>query len=221
MNPRHRPTACARRARRLLAWLACACLLLTVGACASERKDRDTADQDRSVTTLPEADGRDLPALGEPLLIGLAQAKNFHHKADIHLQEGDLDSALAAVRAIATIPFPQGAAEAEDVKLDAGARLAKLLIIKGDLDQAQRVVEENIARSTRRSFFLANLYTVKGEVYEARANLLDDDAADSDDDAAKQRARAARKSAIEAFDRSIAINTELQKALMGEGEDTP
>ena len=199
------------------------CALLTAGACASERTDRDStgqagqAGEDRSVTTLPEANSRDLPALGEDLLIALAQAKNYHHKADIHLHEGDLDSALAAVRAILVIPFPEGAAEAEDVKLDAGARLAKLLIVKGDLDQATRVIDDSIARATRDSFFLANLYTVKGEVYEARANLLDDE----DSDQARNQARAARKSAIEAFDRSIAINTQLQKALVPEGEDKP
>lgn len=210
----NRRGARASRVRPLLAWCLCA---LVAGACASERADTGAADRDRSVTALPEASGRDLPALGEELLIALAQAKNFHHKADIHLQEGDIESALAAVQAIMGIPFPDGAAEAEDVKLDASARLAKLLIAKGDLDQAMRTVEESIAMSTRRSFFLANLYTVEGEVHEARANLLDDDTSEE----ARQQARDARKRAIEAFDRSIAINTELQKALLGEGEDTP
>ena len=152
-------------------------------------------------------------------MIALAQAKNYHHKADIHVQQAQLVEAMNAVRAIEDIPFPDGAPEAEDVKLDARARLAKLLITSGEIDAAMRVVDDGIASASRESFFVANLHTVKGEVFEAMANLLDE--AQESEDAAQaaarqQRARAARRSAIMSFDRAIAINTELQKALMKE-----
>ncbi len=154
-----------------------------------------------------------MPTLGEPLLIALAQARNYHHKADVQLKQANIDDAIASVRAILAVPFPEGAPEAEDVRLDARARLAKLLNVKGAVDEAMSVVDAGIASTERRSFFLANLYTVRGEVFEARANILDED--ESPD--ADARARAARMSAIEAFDRSIEINAELQRALMNEG----
>jgi tetratricopeptide (TPR) repeat protein len=182
--------------------------------CGGERTGQRQADDsaDRSTTRLPDPSGRNLPELGEPLLIALAQARNYHHKADVYLREGQFDDAIDAVTRILAISFPEGALEAEDVRLDARARLGKLLSAQGKTQEAMKVVDEGIASAERRSFFLANLYTVKGEVYEAMANMLDDE--DSED--AKQQARAARRQAIEAFDQSIAINTELQKALMRE-----
>ena len=47
--------------------------------------------------------------------------------------------------------------------------LAKLLAQQGKLDEAMTVVTEGIASASRESFFVANLYTVKGEIHEARA----------------------------------------------------
>lgn len=174
--------------------------------------DRSDRQSGQSTTELPDPSGRSLPELGEPLLIALAQAKNHHHKADVYLQEGKLDEAIDSVRQILAIAFPEGAPEGEDVKLDARARLAKLLNAQGKTQDAMAVVDQGIKEASRQSFFLANLYTVKGEVYEAMANMLDE----QDTEAAKEQARTARRSAIEAFDRSIGINSELQRALMGE-----
>lgn len=191
------------------------CVLATsiavLGGCNGESSSNQP-DDDRSTTTLPEANGRNLPALGEELLLALAQAKNFHHKADVQLKQANIGEALASIREILTIAFPEDAPEAEDVKLDARARLAKLLNVQGNTTEAMSVVDTGIASATRRSFFLANLHTVRGEIYEAMANMLDDDESDE----ARDKARAARRSAIEAFDKSIEINAELQKALMNE-----
>src|SRR3569623_1202829 len=71
--------------------------------------------------------------------------------------------------------------------------------------EAMTVVTEGIAQSQRKSFFVANLYTVKGEIHEARAALLGDD---------KAKATAEKHAAIEAYDASHALDTELQKQLM-------
>ena len=90
--------------------------------------------------------------------------------------------------------------------LDARARLSKLLVVQGKLDEAMRIVEEGIAAAKRRSFFLSNVHTVKGEVHEAIAVTLDD----TDKAAADEQ----RKKAIEARMTSIEIDTELQKKLM-------
>ena len=189
-------------------------LLLIVGAALALACARDEDRGGRSVTRITASDerDRDRQAIDEPLMIALSQAKNFHHKARVYMSDGKLDDATAAVRAILSIRFPAGAPEAEDVRLDARALLAKLLLGQGQVDAAMTVVEEGLATVSRDSFFLANLYTVKGEVLQAQATALDSSGV------AAEHARAVtlRQQAIIALDRSIAINTALQAALMEE-----
>jgi tetratricopeptide (TPR) repeat protein len=144
-------------------------------------------------------------AIGPALMVALGQAKNFHHKAKVYMTDGNLGAATASVRQILSLTFPRGAPEAEDVRNDARALLAKLLVSQGQLDEAARAVDEGLAQSDRESFFVANLYTVQGEIHEARATALGDDKAAATDE---------RHKAIESFDRSIQINTRLQKQLM-------
>lgn len=188
--------------------------LFVLGLCAGAVVGCSRGDDERaggSVTriTSPEERDRDQP-IDEALMLALSQAKNFHHKARVYMTDGKLDDAVAAVRAILTIRFPAGAPEAEDVRLDARALLAKLLLGKGEVDAAMTVVDEGLATASRESFFLANLYTVKGEVLQAQARALDDTGSPAD----RTRAVALRQQAIVALDRSIAINTALQQALM-------
>ena len=112
---------------------------------------------------------------------------------------------VASVREILSLEFPAGAPEAEDVRNDARALLGKLLVGQGDLDEAMHVVQEGIASSQRKSFFVANLYTVEGEIHEARANKLP---------AGDPHVVDEKHAAIEAFDRSSQIDIELQKQLV-------
>jgi hypothetical protein len=151
-------------------------------------------------------------AIDESLMIALSQAKNFHHKARVYMSDGQLPLATTAVRQILSIEFPAGAPEAEDVRIDARALLAKLLVAQGQVDAAMSVVDEGLASATRESFFVANLYTVKGEVLQAQAELLMATGQPADGD----RAREIRKQAIVAFDKSIAINEALQKQILEE-----
>jgi hypothetical protein len=73
------------------------------------------------------------------------------------------------------------------------------------------VVTEGIAQSQRESFFVANLYTVKGEIHEARAAALD-----ASDPANKPKIVEEKRAAIAAYDKSNQINTVLQQQLMEE-----
>lgn len=173
------------------------------GGCADERE----VPARRPVTALPEPDSA---ILGEEVMIALAQAKNFHHKADVYIQEGKTAEAVEALQQLLRVPFPEGAPEGEDVLLDVRARLAKLLLSQGLSEDALLIVDEGIGGAKRRSFFLANLYTVKGEVHEAAARARDQQGNG-------EAAAAARRDAIEAFDESIRINRALQKALVSEG----
>lgn len=212
-SPRHLSTTRstnepATRARRagVAGLLLVLCAAMATAGCSPD----DDAPR-RSVTALPGPD--DGALLSEELMLALSLAKNYHHKADVLAQEARLDEAAGALRQILAVRFPEDAPEAEDVRLDARARLAKLLAAQDRLDEALSVVEEGLAESARRSFFLANLYTVQGELHEARAAALDA----RDTGADRAAAREARRAAIEAFDESIRINRALQKALLDEG----
>jgi tetratricopeptide (TPR) repeat protein len=201
----------ARRWRRA-ARLAAASLVVAALAACSTRRDDGAASRDapRSVTQLIDPSDAESGLISRGLLVALAQAKNFHHKAKVYMTDGNLTAATAALRQILSLSFPPGAAEADDVRNDARAVLAKLLVSQGELDEAARTVDEGLAQSRRESFFVANLYTVQGEIHEARAAALDADPA------RKAAASDERHAAIASYDRSIQINERLQKTLMEE-----
>jgi hypothetical protein len=193
--------------------VALAVVVAGASACSAERDTGAAARGEaapRSATGLADpSEASDL--IGPELLVALAQAKNFHHKARVYMTDGNLSAATASVRQILSLAFPRGAPEADDVRNDARALLAKLLVSQGQLDEADRAISEGLAQSQRESFFVANLYTVQGEIHQARATALDA-GAESD----KAAARDERRAAIAAFDHSIKINERLQKKLMEE-----
>jgi len=184
--------------RKLLAVMFATLLAATVVCCAS---DEEPGSRDGK-TTLPEAEDHQID---ESLMLALQRAKNFHRKAKVYMTDGQLDEAIEAVTQILTVQFPPGSPEGEDIYLDAYALLAKLHVLEGDTGAAMKAVDTGIASVKRKSFFLANLHTVKGEVYEAIAAGFDDPKS--------PEAKAAFKSAIESYDTSNQINEELQKAL--------
>ncbi len=195
--------------------LAIVALGALVPACSTERDAgspaRASDPAPRSATRLTDpADAEASELIGQDLLVALAQAKNFHHKAKVYMTDGNLSAATASVRQILSLSFPRGAPEADDVRNDARALLAKLLVGQGQLDEAAQTVAEGLAQSQRESFFVANLYTVQGEIHEARAAALDAS------DPGKAAAAGERHAAIESYDRSIQINERLQKKLMEE-----
>jgi hypothetical protein len=188
-----------RRVRGVLAVIVMPAVL-AVG-CGAGCSDRDRATSERATAVAEPTDVAD-----QALMLALSQAKNLHHKAKVYMTDGKLDDAIAAVRAILSLRFPAGALEADDVRDDARALLAKLLVEQGKLDDAMTVVMEGIGPSQRDSFFVANLWTVKGEIHEARAAQLD--ASD------KAKASDEKRAAIEAYDRSIQIDQAIQKRVL-------
>ena len=159
-------------------------LAVVVAACSS---------RDEAKPTTRVAEPTDV--IDQDLMVALLQAKNFHHKAKVYMADGNSAAAIASVREILSLKFPPNAPEADDVRADARALLGKLLAGQGQLDEAMRVVEEGIAQSPRESFFVANLYTVKGEIHQAKEE---------------------NHAAIEAWDKSIEINKRLQQRLLEE-----
>jgi hypothetical protein len=188
--------------RKLLTVMFATLLAATVVCCASDEDQPGGGREGK--TTPPEAEDYQID---EPLMLALQRAKNFHRKAKVYMTDGQLDEAITAVTQILSVQFPAGSPEGEDIYLDAYALLAKLQLLEGDTGAAMKAVDTGIASvsAKRKSFFLANLHTVKGEVYEAIAAGYDDPKS--------PEARAALKAAIASYDTSNQINEELQKAL--------
>jgi hypothetical protein len=192
--------------RAAVLWLVI-CVMAGVGAGAIVVVGlRDTAPAvptgEKRITQLP--DPTDVVDLD--LMIALGQAKNFHHKAKVYMSDANTAEAIAQVQAILAIEFPPGSPEGEDVRLDARALMAKLLAERGKIDEAMTVVDQGIGGATRDSFFLANLYTVKGVLHEERATQLA-----AQGPATKARVDDENRAALTAFDKSLAIIEKLQK----------
>lgn len=145
------------------------------------------------------------------MLVQLAEARAWQRRADLHLADGDVTAAIADVQEVLGIRFPTGSADGEDVLLDAYARLARLYLSQagpaGSEESEQRAlaqIEAGRKLTGRDSFFRAHLESVAADVYEARAKRLPD--------AAGQKQ--ARKDAISALERAIAIDRSLQRSLL-------
>ena len=195
-----------RQPRALIVAITTIATITTIAAiaisCSMDREDKEGAATDQSVTNLTDPGA----VIGEELMVTLAQAKNFHHKADVHLIDAELTLAIASLRKILALPFPADAPEGVDVLLDARARVSKLLVTAGDLEEAMTIANDGLASNTRSSFFLANLHTVRGHVWEDVGQRADE----SKD---VKAGREARVNAIKDFDRAIEINNAVLKRL--------
>ena len=145
--------------------------------------------------------------LDERLMASLATARAHHHQADIHLRQKEVDKAMAAVKKILALDLDASYPEAEEARLDAAARLAKLMLGKEQATDALALVDAQIKEARRESFYLSNLHSVRGEVLEHQAKALD---AGGDAGGARKVSR----EALAAFERSIAINKKLQQRLL-------
>lgn len=143
----------------------------------------------------------------EAMLLMLSEARALQRRADLHLLDGDVTAAISDVREVLAIRFPATSPEGEDALLDAHGRLARLLLAQGG-DEAEHKalaqIEAGRKLATRDSFFRAHLESVAAEIYEARAKRQ------SDPSAAKE----ARKEAMRALERAIAIDRHLQRILL-------
>lgn len=150
--------------------------------------------------------GDDQRQLSTALLSRLSAARAYHHQADILLGRGDLAGAIAKVEAVLKLDLDARWPEAEEVRLDATARLAQLLARQGSHARALALIDAALARKPRASFYAANLHSVRGELLEAQVKVLD--AAGK-----KDEAKAMARQAMTALETSIRINKALQRQL--------
>jgi hypothetical protein len=149
----------------------------------------------------------------ERLVLALEEARAWQHRADLELLDGRVDEALHDVEQVLRVAFPTGAAEAEETRLDAWARLAQIRSGRGDEPGALGALESGRREASRDSFYRAHLEAAAGEVLEARGRRLEAVGGA----AAREQARETRREALDAYARSIEINRRVQAALAKEG----
>lgn len=133
------------------------------------------------------------------LLAALGTAQALQHRADELEDTGEIARAVVEARRVLDVPFPAGAAEREDVRLDAHGRIAELELARGALEAADAALDAGLSEATRDSYFRARLRVVRGRVLRARAAAL----RASGDEAG---ARTASEAALVALEESIAEN---------------
>jgi hypothetical protein len=166
-----------------------------VFACSNGTRS-STAPQDRDDVTGSEA-----------LLLALGQVRDYNHSADVSLSMGETEKAIKDLEDALAVTFPDDDPQVTDaVRLDTRARLAKLYLGAGRLDDALKIVDDGVAQAHGDSFFLGNLLHVAGQVHEARAVHAADQGI----------AMAEKRAAIEAYGRSIDCEKRVQRALLKE-----
>jgi tetratricopeptide (TPR) repeat protein len=144
--------------------------------------------------------------LEPPLMALISAARSYHHLADLYLEQANSEQAEKALTDLLAMDLDSRWPEAEDIRLDAVTRLAKLVSDRGEGGRALQLVDEGLARARRTSFYLANLHGVRGDVLQASAKRLSQ--------AGKtEEARLVARRAIEAFSRSIELNKLLMSKL--------
>lgn len=179
---------------------------LSSAGCTRPRDDSGTPTRSSTCPPCPCDDGAGR-TLSAALISRLASARAFHHQADLLLRAGDTEQAITKISAVLALDLSSRWPEAEEVRVDATARLAKLLLKLGRLERATALVDRELKQKPRASFYLANLYSVKGELLEASVKKLE---ANGQKVLARQRA----KEAIAAFEVTIRINKRLQAELL-------
>lgn len=143
----------------------------------------------------------------EAVLIALSEARAWQRRAELLLLDGDLAGAIRSVDEVLQVPFPANTPEAEDVRLDAYLRLARLHLRVGGPDAEERAlaaVESGRKLATRDSFFRAHLENAAADVYRARGERVTD----------SEEKRTAHRQELEAHERHIAIDKRLLRALL-------
>ena len=149
--------------------------------------------------------------IDEHLMAALGQARALHHLADVQLAEGETDQAIAALERVIAIEFPVESPERDDVVVDAYGRIAKVQLGAGRIDDAMRSVERGLREGRERdTFYVAALHMIVGEIHEAKATQ----AREGGDEAT---ARTEGRSAIDAYERSIAVNQKVLDRLLATG----
>lgn len=193
-------------ARRWLASVLVLLALLGGGLTACSKGER-----------LPDGDAG-LPV--DPVLLAfLSRAKSAHHIADGHEEAGALDKAVEPLQRLVDGPAPGGGgpsapAEVREVMADTLARLADLKSQLGQHDAASKDVDRGLDLAKETTYFRGHLFEVRGLVDERLGKSLHVKGDQAGAEAAKKRA-------LDAFEKSMAIQAEVIERATAKPEGAP
>lgn len=177
-------------------------LALTLGACSKGSSER-------------APDGDAAAPIDPVLLAFLSRAKAAHHSADLHEEAGRLEQAVHALQGLVDGPAPGGASpsapEVREVLADSLARLADLKSQLGLYPAAARDVERGLELAKETTYFRGHLFEVRGLVEERLGKSLKDKGESA-------AAEEAKKRALDAFEKSMAIQAEVIEKATGPAE---
>ena len=156
----------------------------------------------------------------DPVLLAfLSRAKSAHHIADRHEEAGALEQAIEPLQRLVDGPAPGGGgaaapAEVREVMADSLARLADLKSQLGRHDPAAKDVERGLALAEETTYFRGHLFEIRGLVEERLGKELQ-----SKGDASG--AEAAKKRALDAFEKSMSIQAEVIERATSQKEGGP
>ena len=149
------------------------------------------------------------PVVDEALLAFLSAARSLHHEADVKVAAGDRPGAIGALERLVALPAPR-AVEVDEVIADARARLAELRLQAGDLEGAQKDVQEGLRHVAGPTYFRGHLLEVEGLVAEARSASLAD--------AGKSvEATKARTQAVALLEEAVHVQQQVIDRALGDG----
>lgn len=144
----------------------------------------------------------------DPVLLAfLSRARSAHHIADQHEEAGRLEQAVEPLQRLVDGPLPGGNAQAapaevREVMADTLARMADLKSQLGRHDAALGDVERGLELAKETTYFRGHLFEVRGLVEERLAKSLE---AKGDASGAEE----AKKRALDAAEKSMAIQAEV------------
>jgi tetratricopeptide (TPR) repeat protein len=144
----------------------------------------------------------------DPVLLAfLSRARSAHHIADQHEEAGRLEQAVDPLQRLVDGPVPGGnalsaPAEVREVMADTLARLADLKSQLGRQDAALQDVERGLQLAKETTYFRGHLFEIRGLVEERLAKSLEAKGE-------KAAAEEAKKRALDAAEKSMAIQAEV------------
>jgi tetratricopeptide (TPR) repeat protein len=150
------------------------------------------------------------------LLAFLSRARSAHHIADQLEEDEELDRAVATLQGLVDGPAPGNSGadsppEVREVLADTRARLADLKSQLGRFDDAASDVDKGLELAKETTYFRGHLFEVRGLVEERRSKGLKDKGE-------VDKAEAAKKRALDAFETSMTIQSEVIKSATEAGD---
>jgi tetratricopeptide (TPR) repeat protein len=151
------------------------------------------------------------------LVAFLSLAEVTHHLADLAEQEGDRARAEAILRALFDGPLPGDpplGPEVREVLGDTLARLAEQASARGELEAARRDIARGLQLASERTLYRGRLMEVLGVVEQRDHEALLAEGR-------LEEAEAAKKRAIEAFERAVEIQDDVIRSVLGDDLPLP